>query len=246
MSFVTDMPKFWFDVLKKHRRKQLAKRFFSNFVSKGDLCFDVGANVGDMTQIFTEMGARVVSVEPQPACVSKLNKRFGGNPRVTIVGEGLGAEAGEAEMHICEDINVLSTISDKWMQRSRFASNQRVRWGEKIRIKMSTMDVLIERYGKPKFCKIDVEGYEENVIKGLTQPIKCVSFEFMKEFLNDAEKILGLLQAISDIRVNYSIAENHESELFSKRWNTAAGVISELKSLEDPKLWGDIYVEMET
>lgn len=245
MSSAFDILRFWIDMLRKHRKKQLAKKFFSSFVSKGDLCFDVGANIGDMTELFIEMGMHVVSVEPQPACVSKLKERFDCNSMVSIVEAGLGAGSGETDMHICEGINVLSTISEKWIKHSRFASNQRVNWDNKIKIKLSTLDALINQYGKPRFCKIDVEGYETNVVKGLTQPIKFVSFEFMKEFLGDAEKTLKHLQAISNIRVNYSVAEKYEYESFSSRWGDVQDVMNELKKSEDPKLWGDIYVEMQ-
>ena len=35
-----------------------------------------------------------------------------------------------------------------------------------------------KEFGKPAFCKIDVEGYEYKVIKGLSEPLNTVSFEF--------------------------------------------------------------------
>lgn len=245
MGMVLDIYRFWKDKAREKIRKGSKKRFFSEFVKEGDLCFDIGANIGDMTQLFVEMGLRVVSVEPQPACVTKLKERFNNNPKVSIVEKALGAEEGETEMHVCEDISVLSTISEKWIERSRFAHNQRVHWDKKIKVKITTLDVLIRQYGKPRFCKIDVEGYEANVVKGLTTQVKYVSFEFMKEFLEDAEEILRIMESISSIRVNYSVAEEYESKKFANRWNSASGIICELKQLEDPKLWGDIYVEMQ-
>jgi FkbM family methyltransferase len=43
---------------------------------------------------------------------------------------------------------------------------------------MTTMDTLISLYGKPDYCKIDVEGFEINVLKGLNIPLNLVSFEY--------------------------------------------------------------------
>src|SRR3970282_98282 len=42
------------------------------FVEPGDLCFDVGAHVGDRTRALRRLGGRVVAVEPQPACLGLL------------------------------------------------------------------------------------------------------------------------------------------------------------------------------
>jgi len=44
---------------------------------------------------------------------------------------------------------------------------------------MVTLDAAtIETFGKPFYCKIDVEGWELDVLKGLSQPIPLISFEF--------------------------------------------------------------------
>jgi predicted RNA methylase len=47
---------------------QRRSEFYSQFVSSGDLVFDVGANVGNRSKIFSRLGARVIAFEPQPAC----------------------------------------------------------------------------------------------------------------------------------------------------------------------------------
>ena len=59
---------------KSDRKKMI--QFYSNFISNGDLCFDVGANIGNRTEVFLELGAKVICVEPQQACLQQLNKIF--------------------------------------------------------------------------------------------------------------------------------------------------------------------------
>ena len=62
--------------LLKNARKRLSHgqlvRFHRALVQEGDLVFDIGANVGDMTALYLELGARVVSVEPQEECLKGL------------------------------------------------------------------------------------------------------------------------------------------------------------------------------
>jgi hypothetical protein len=48
------------------------KYFFEGFLSKGELCFDVGANVGNRITPFLQIGAKVVAVEPQEPCYNLL------------------------------------------------------------------------------------------------------------------------------------------------------------------------------
>ena len=60
-------------VFKKGERKE----FYSEFIKEGDVVFDVGANKGNRTVIFLELGAKVVAVEPQKECYEHLTKRFG-------------------------------------------------------------------------------------------------------------------------------------------------------------------------
>jgi FkbM family methyltransferase len=133
-----------------------AHSFYSNFVAPGDTVFDIGANLGNRTETFVALGARVVAVEPQAELAQQLRDRYAGNPNVTVLDCALSDSAGEAEMLI-SDAHTLSTLATEWPEKvtssGRFADNT---WNEKRIVRTRTLASLIEQHGAPAFCKIDV------------------------------------------------------------------------------------------
>src|SRR5215469_2575767 len=101
------------------RRDRARVAFYRQFVEAGDLAFDVGAHVGDRTALLVRAGARVVAVEPHPLLQEKLERLFGGDARVTLVAQALGAEPGSAELRWPHGGLALSSMSDEWIGRVR-------------------------------------------------------------------------------------------------------------------------------
>ena len=58
-------------------RARRLRRFYSEFVHAGALCFDVGAHVGNRVGCWRRLGARVVAIEPQPDFVRILRWLYG-------------------------------------------------------------------------------------------------------------------------------------------------------------------------
>jgi hypothetical protein len=104
---------------------------------------------------------------------------------------------------------------------------------------MTTLDQLIVSYGKPVFCKIDVEGFERQVLEGLSSPLPCLSFEFTHEFLPEARSCVELLRGIAPVTVNASLGE---SMRFLGDWVDADTLFVSLEAFAEDDLWGDIYV----
>lgn len=215
------------------------KDFYSGFAGKGSLCFDIGANVGNRTEIFLAIGARVIAVEPQSACIAELKRKFGDNEAFVIVPAALGETEGSAEIHI-SDASTISSLSDEWIDRvkesGRFSDYD---WNKTETIPITTFDALIDKYGVPDFCKIDVEGYEYEVLKGLSQPVGAVSFEFTPEFLVPAVNSIQKLDSLGKAEFNYSIGES--MTLVLKSWVDAGTIIATLESLPDKTVFGDVY-----
>ncbi|MHB9028912.1 MAG: FkbM family methyltransferase [Candidatus Latescibacterota bacterium] len=221
------------------RREQEMLRFYSRFIREGDLCFDVGANAGSRTALFLALGARVVAVDPQPSCLRTLRKRFSGNPMVSIVPKALGAEEGEAEL-LVSDVSTISTLSREWVESSRQGGRfHAYRWNGKVTVPVTTLDRLVEEYGVPAFCKIDVEGYEAQVLAGLSRPVSAASFEFVPEFLENALVSISHLVKAGVTRFNYSLGESMSLAL--SQWVSEAEIADILRSITDRDAWGDVY-----
>ncbi|MHC1716613.1 MAG: FkbM family methyltransferase [Candidatus Dojkabacteria bacterium] len=212
-------------------------RFYSQFIQPEDLCFDIGANIGNRTETFLKLGARVVAVEPQSICLEQLNQAYGENKSVTIVGKAVASKEGFAEISLCKEAPTISTMSNKWKEEGRFSGDYK--WASTQKVATTTLDALIEEYGTPKFCKIDVEGFEKSVLDGLSSPIPFISFEFTREFFEDTKQCIKHLQSIGKVEFNCSTGES--MELFSKEWLTPKELYKRLEDLDDILLWGDIY-----
>lgn len=240
LGLLTPMRRIWTQI-NDFRLKSKRGEFYSQFIDKGDLCFDVGANIGNRTDIFLSLGAKVVCIEPQEICIRKLRKKYEENENVILIQKALGAEEGKGVLYL-SDSSVISSMSKNWIERvknsGRFGGSL---WEGKQTVKIVTLDSLINKYGTPKFCKIDVEGFEYEVIKGLSKPIEYVSFEFASESLNLTFQTIKYLLKIGRYKFNYTLGE--EMELLLDEWLSAEDIEKVLNriSKSQKNIWGDIY-----
>ncbi|MHB8206946.1 FkbM family methyltransferase [Mucilaginibacter sp.] len=182
--------------------------FYGSFVKKGDICFDVGANVGNRIMPLLEIGAVVVAVEPQDQCYKYLRRKFG--DRIALVKKGLGEAEAVKSFHLSDD-STISSFSDDWISAVKKTSRfKEKKWNKTVSVEMTTVDHVIKLYGQPSFIKIDVEGYELEVLKGLSQSINMISFEYtVPEQPERAVQCIEQIEKFNEsIECNYSIGED--------------------------------------
>lgn len=216
----------------------------NDLYKKANLVFDIGANIGSKTSEFIKNGSRVICFEPQLHLIQQLYRRFLTTPAVTIVHKGLSSYSGITEMAVCEKAPNLSTLSEQWKEAvvlsGRFSSYS---WNKKEKIEVITLDNAIRDYGKPQFCKIDVEGYEKSVLEGLSIPIDSLSFEFTREFIDDAIYCVNYCNQLGLKNFNFAIADNDSFSLLE--WVDSFLIIEEIKKhFDNTDLWGDIYAKL--
>jgi FkbM family methyltransferase len=226
-----------------HTRRKL-HAWYSPFVSPQGLVFDVGANRGDHTACFVALGAHVVAVEPNPACARQLTKRFRAK-HVTVEEAAVGAESGVAELHISEN-DTLSTVSEEWLARCRIQGRFKdTHWDETTPVRVTTLDHLIDQYGRPDFVKIDVEGAEALVFRGLSSLPHWLCFEFNSEAISVAEQCIHRVVELGADRLCLRHAAG--DVVGPKRWYNADQIIAQLRATEDRQCphFGDVFVTSE-
>ena len=222
----------------EHDQKVL--EFYSQFIKPGDLCFDIGANMGNRTKIFLKLSTTVVAVEPQDECMKVLQKFYSGNERLKLVKKALGEVEGQVEMMISNE-HAISSMSKEWIEEVKKSGRfSEFTWNKKQMVTITTIDKLIDQYGIPSFIKIDVEGYEYQVIRGLTRPIHTLSVEFIPEFIESTFRCINYLSTLGDIQLNYSLGES--MMLAFQDWVTPQQMVGTLSGYRNDRLFGDVYV----
>jgi FkbM family methyltransferase len=211
---------------------------YRKFVKRGDLVFDIGAHVGDRVASFRRLGAKVVAVEPQPAFAFTLNMLYGRSANVFIERAAVGRKPGEVKLMVNTDNPTISTASNAFIDAAQDAPGwQSQHWDKSIRVPMTTLDALIDKHGVPAFIKIDVEGFEEEVLMGLTQPVAALSFEFTTIQRDIARACIRRCVALGLTQFNAAIGESHELG----DWRSSEAIGRWLDALPHEANSGDIY-----
>lgn len=215
-------------------------RLYSRFVKPGDLVFDIGAHVGDRIAAFRRLGARVVAVEPQPALVRVLKLIYGRDRLVAVKHTAMGRAGGTTNLMINVANPTISTASKDFMQAAHGSKGwDKETWTKVITVPVTTLDALIAEHGEPVFIKIDVEGFEAEVLAGLTKPAAALSFEFTTIQRDVALKCIERCAELGLARFNAALGESQT--LVHADWIERDAISRWLAELPYAANSGDIY-----
>jgi FkbM family methyltransferase len=220
-------------------------RLYAPFVPPGGLAFDVGAHVGDRTACFRRLGARVVAVDPQPACQRVLRLLHGRDAGVTLVDAAVDAAPGQATMRLNTANPTVSTLSGEFVAAAAGADGWHDQvWDRETAVTVTTLDALVAAHGRPDFVKIDVEGLEDRVLAGLSAPVPALSFEFTTLDRGPAHRALERLAALGRWRLSLTLGD--EAHAMEGGWTDPAGMADRIAALPDAANSGDVYAVFES
>ncbi|MDP5169902.1 MAG: FkbM family methyltransferase [Bacteroidia bacterium] len=221
----------------------LLTRFFAEYLPPNALCFDIGAHLGNRTKVWRKLGARVIAVEPQEACLRFLHKQFGQDEQVTILPVAVASESGEKLLYVSAITPTITTLADKeWQTDMQELSSFHVQWDYTVPVKTVTLEELVQTYGVPDFCKIDVEDLELEVLMGLHTALPLLSFEYLSARITKTLACIERLEELGQYEYNWSFGESHQME--SMEWLPAQNILDILKLYTRENRSGDIYARL--
>ena len=218
-----------YSLIKELNEEKRLLRLYSKFIKQGDLVFDIGANIGNQSEMLLKLGCKVIAVEPNPDLINGLKKRFNGK-NLVIVNKGISSLGKTLKFKIFKDLGHCTFADDHPTSQKPL----RV-----IEVETITLDNLIKTYGKPKFMKIDVEGFEYEVVKTLRQKIGLICFEFLSEKKEIYLKTIKHLQKLGYSEFNLTLNIDHK--LINHEWKSGSEIIKQIQNLPKNCLFGDVY-----
>jgi FkbM family methyltransferase len=217
---------------------------YARFLKPGDLAFDIGSHVGDRIGSFRRVGARVVALEPQPLCARAIRAIYAGDTDVTLVEAACGSKPGILTLRINSANPTVSTASADFISAADKAGGWEGQvWDAEIEVPTTTLDALIAQYGTPAFAKIDVEGFENTVLAGLSRPLPVLSFEFTTIQRDVALQCLDRLASLGPY--GFDVALGESQALTFHRWISKAEMAAHIADLPHEANSGDVYCRLQ-
>lgn len=154
------------------------------------LCFDIGANRGDWTKAALAKGYKVIAIEPGKI-FNQLVKNFIYNPDVIPLKFAVSSSDDmNIEFYECVE-DGLSTINKDWLTADGMPYKGKEFYTSSANT--ITLDTLAAKYGVPDLIKLDVEGSEWHVFKGLSSKMGTIAFEWTLATMADHQLQLEYL-----------------------------------------------------
>ncbi len=205
------------------------------------LLFDIGANHGQYTDVNRKNYNTCVLVEANSLLTDSLQKKYEKDKQIHIVNAIVSNKY--SEVFYISNADQISTADREWITKSRFSNNYK--WTPIEGIPTLSLDSLIQQYGIPDHMKIDVEGYEYNVLQSLTQKVPSLCFEWAEEKKNEILLTLEYLEKLGFTKFHIQMEDAYDYQVKNDEWFSYLTVHSLINSICDVNRkdrWGMIWV----
>lgn len=220
------------------QRQLVWRNFYKQNLKSGDLVFDVGSHVGSRARAMWAAGVKVIAFEPQQPFTRFLEWSL---PRdITLVSAALGGTETEAELAVSTLHPTLSSLRGNFVSdAAKTPGFEHVRWDSQQKVRVVTLDSQIQKYGIPSYIKIDVEGFELEVLSGLTKPIAMLSVEYLPGFPDLTHAVVERITELGDYLFNPVVGE--KAKFLWPEWRDGAAVKLWLEGQPADARSGDLF-----
>jgi FkbM family methyltransferase len=186
---------YWFH---GKRRESETMQYFAEFIAAGDTVLEIGGHIGYATVFLSTLvgsSGRIIVLEPGDNNLPYLKRNTHGFSNVTIIEKGAADIDGDLTFYT-ENLTGQnnSFLRDYQVLRGNAQSANCKPNIVEMRVPVVTIDGLItsDRL-RPSFVKIDVEGFELQVLLGMQKTLSAIKPGLMVEVTQNPDKVFALL-----------------------------------------------------
>jgi FkbM family methyltransferase len=180
-----------------------------NELSSFDTVIDVGANVGLVSKTLSKRGARVIAFEPNKIAFDKLKRLQGKFPNLTCINKAVGINPGLAKLylhnHNDEDPLAFSTGSSLLQNKPNVSNSS-------YEVEVVDFALFLSSFKAIKMIKIDIEGYEVELIPHLINNLNLNHIEYI--FVETHEKKWPEISSKTEKMKNLVKESNYSSRFY--------------------------------
>ena len=163
-----------------------------------NLVFDFGMHRGEDSEFYLKKGFHVVAVDANPQLCDEVGNKLEAevkSGRLTIVNKAISEKPGSIKFYLNSRHAIWGTASPDWAERNRRFGAE----STEIEVEATTVQALVQQYGMPHYMKIDIEGNDMLVLRGLVglpETPEYVSIESDKDSFRALRKEFEMLSRL--------------------------------------------------